>query len=92
MGKWKVYSDATKAFLSLASAPQMVTDKAFSILERFVILLYDRTSDEENVDACRNNFFTSKGRSLEAIPPKQGALIQHIKRLFEKLVIFGVNH
>ena len=77
---WKVYGDATKAFLSLANAPQIVTDDAFSILERFVVLLYDRTSDEGNVDVCRNNLFTSKGRSLETIPPTQGALIQHIKR------------
>ena len=77
---WNVYEDATKAFISLSSAPQLVGGEDFSIIERFVVLLYDRTSGETEVNVCRKNLFTSKGRAIDNIPPTQGALLQHTKR------------
>ena len=45
-----------------------------------MILFYDRTSGDIHIDQCRKHLFSSKGRSLEAIPPTKGALEQHIKR------------
>lgn len=77
---WNVYDEATEAFLALSQAPQLIEEDTFKILERFVVILYDRTSDEISVDSCRKHLFTSKGRSIEGIPPTQGALVQHIRR------------
>ena len=48
-------------------------------LERFVILLHDRTRNVECVNQARKQLFTQKGRSIEGILPTKAALIQHTK-------------
>ncbi|KAG0729102.1 hypothetical protein GWK47_003575 [Chionoecetes opilio] len=53
---------------------------ATSLLERFVVLMYDRTSDTMEVNDARKQLFAHKSRALENIPPTQAALQQHIKR------------
>ena len=56
-----------------------VSDPVMSVLERFVVLLYDRTSDQVSVNNARKLLFTNKSRSLENLPPTQVGLVQHIK-------------
>ena len=34
------------------------------VLERFVVLLYDRTSSQESVNQARTQLFTQKGRAI----------------------------
>ena len=51
-----------------------------NLLERFVVLLYCRTSEDFSVNAARKDLFTKKGRSIDSIPPTQASLIQHTKR------------
>ncbi|KAG7164213.1 hypothetical protein Hamer_G014357 [Homarus americanus] len=41
---WNAFSEVTTAFLSLASTPSELPDGVLSTLERFIVLLYDRTS------------------------------------------------
>ena len=48
-------------------------------LQRFVLLLYDRTSECTRVDLCRKLLF-AKGRQIDRIPPTEAALKEHIKR------------
>ena len=50
------------------------------MLERYTIVLYDRTSSMMNIDEARQLFFTKKGQAMDAIPPTRAALVQHIKR------------
>ena len=76
---WKAYDDVTPALCSLATTPESV-ESFIKPLERFVILLYDRTSNLECVNQARKQLFTQKGRSIEGIPPTKAALIQHTKR------------
>ena len=57
-----------------------ITDDDFQNLERYVILLYDRSSTLENVNECRKELFTKKGRSIDNLPPTRDALFQHSKR------------
>ena len=52
-----------------------------STLERFVILMYDRTSDLTDINEARKQLFTRKSRSLESLPPTLAALEQHTKRV-----------
>ena len=47
------------------------------MLERFVILMYDRTSNCLDVNSCRCDLFVKKGRAMEALPPTFDALLQH---------------
>ena len=46
------------------------------MLERFVVLLYDRTSDLELVNDARKWLFTQKSRTLDNIPSTQASLIK----------------
>ena len=54
------------------------SDHTISVVEWFVMLLYDWTSDIMEVNAARKEFLTRKSRSLENLPPTQAALKQHI--------------
>ena len=77
---WKVYPEAIKAFEEFPLMQAETSDMAMETLERFVVLLYDRTSDIMNVNDSRKHLFTQKTRSLENLPPTQEVLKQHIKR------------
>jgi hypothetical protein len=56
---WSSFSDATDAFLELASTLDDVTDdETMMLLERFVILLYDLTAEQTSVNSARQFFFT----------------------------------
>ena len=50
------------------------------ILEKFVIVLYDRSSTAATVDEARLDLFAKKQRPYEALPPTKATLLQHTKR------------
>ena len=77
---WKLYPDATDAFLALSCCPAEVSEPCMERLERFVILMYDRTSDKTDINQAREQLFAQKGRPLESIPPTRAALVQHTRR------------
>jgi len=78
---WKVCNDITNVCIRLSKHGQLdVKNEDVKKLERFVVLLYDRTSDVESVNECRQILFAQKGRNIELIPPTEDALYQHIKR------------
>jgi len=77
---WKVYPDVTEVFEELQMMQTEISELNMKTLERFVVLLYDRTSDIMSVNDSRKYLFTFKSRSLEDLPPTQEALRQHIKR------------
>lgn len=77
---WKAYDDVTPAFCFFAATPESV-ESVIKPLERFVILLYDRTSTLDCVNQARKQLFTQKGRSIEGLPPTKAALILHTKRV-----------
>ena len=55
-------------------------DDALNIIERFVILLFDRTSTcTKAVDHARRMLFLLK-HSVQQIPPTRAALEKHVKR------------
>ena len=45
-----------------------------------MILLYDRTSSEEDVNVARKQLFAQKGRPMNGLPPTKAALKEHTKR------------
>ena len=77
---WKAYNDVTPALCSLATTPESVKSFIKQLLERFVILLYDRASNLECVNQAWKQLFTQKGRSIEGIPPTKASLIQLTER------------
>ena len=48
-------------------------------LERFVVLLYSKTSPHSKVDEARKQLFAQGNRQLENVPPTRAALVQHVK-------------
>ena len=77
---WKSYPDVTLAFLALAHKPLEVSSRCVEHLERFVVLMYDRTSSKTSVNDARKQLFAQTGRSLNAIPPTRAALVEYAKR------------
>ena len=51
------------------------------IIERLIVIMYDRGSSESSVNGERLVLFTQKGREIENIPPTQDALAQHVLRV-----------
>ena len=49
-------------------------------LERFVVIMYCRTSGDMNVNTAWMTLFSQMSRNIDNIPPTQAALDQHIKR------------
>ncbi len=77
---WKVFPEATQAFEELQQVNTNISESAMATVERFVVLLYDRTSNILNVNDSRKHLFIQKARSLENLPPTQEALKQHTRR------------
>ena len=78
---WCNFNDITEVFKQLGENPTLVAlQNATPLLERFVVLMYDRTSSCTRVNEARKDLFTRKGRSLELIPPTSDALFHHMKR------------
>ena len=87
-----MYKDAEKSFAVLRRAPLSVEElnNHMSTIERFVVLMCDRTSSRESVDEARQELFTHKGRAIELIPPTSAALFQHVKRaVFQAAYVWG---
>ena len=49
-------------------------------IERYVVLLYQRTSPLSHVNDARKQLFAFGNRKIENIPPSLHALEQHVKR------------
>ena len=77
---WDVFPDVTDAFSLLALAPSSILDSTFQVLEKYVVLLYDKTCQLTKVNEARQHLFARRSRALENIPPTQAALKQHILR------------
>ena len=77
---WAVFPEVTEAFWSLSEAPREISENAMILLERFVVLIYERTSNLCQVNEARRHLFSRKSRSIENIPPTQAALRQHALR------------
>ena len=76
---WKAFPELTTALIEVQRDPEDIAEDALMVVERFVVLLYDRTNTCSNVDAVRRKLFIH-GRSVEAIPPTSAALLQHLRR------------
>ncbi len=74
-GQFGVFDDV----IILSNSPQHIPQHCEDKLERFVVLLYDRTSELQNVNEARVHL-VSQGNALDNITPTQAALKQQIVR------------
>ena len=78
---WDVCDEASGVFIKLSQYPPVLDDENLKTLEKFVVMMYDRSSTAEGVDDTRMDLFAWKQRPYEAIPPTRSALKQHVKRV-----------
>ena len=76
---WTVLPELTNALLKLSSASSGITDDVMHTIERFVILLYDRTSTCKEINKARKKIFAKKN-NVQLIPPTKADLEEHVKR------------
>ena len=76
---WKSLPELTNALLMLSCGPKEIPDHPMDVIERFVILLFDRTSTHTKVDRARMKLFPRR-KSVQQLPPTRAALVEHVKR------------
>ena len=77
---WQVFPQISEVFAKLSDEPtEERMRETLPIIERFVILLYHRTSNCDSVNVCRRELFCS-GRAIDNLPPTPAALFQQMKR------------
>ena len=76
---WNTFDTVTEVFVELSKPIKSMPEESERLVDRFVILLYGRTSSDEDVNHCSRSLFT-KGRLIENIPPTKRALKEHIRR------------
>jgi len=77
---WNVFSGASATFAKLSCRPSEIEESDLHVLEKYVVLMYDRSSTTSSVDEARLDLFARKQRSYDMIPPTQSVLKQHAKR------------
>ena len=76
---WQILPNTTETFINLSSLVEPAEEDN-EIIERFVCVMYDRSTKYANVNKCRQYLFTRMSRSIENCPPTSNILEQHIKR------------
>ena len=69
-----------EVFERLSSTPAEVSEDDMMELERFVVLMYKKTSPLSRVNEARKQLFSSGNRQINHIPPTKAALLEHSKR------------
>ena len=90
---WKSFSEVTSGFSELLCMPSEISEGSMSLLERFVVLIYYRTSTE--VNDAGNNSSNKKSRTLDNIPPTNvsSTEIAHQTHLLPgQLLESGIGH
>ena len=64
---WTVLQELTYALLKLSLPPSTIPEDVLSCIERFVILIYDRTSTGNDIDQTRKNLFSKNGNFMQLI-------------------------
>ena len=77
---WRPLPNLKTSFCRLSQTPEKTTEADMEELERFVVLLYSRTSQFITVNDARKVLFSHGNRGLQNIPPSKAALLQHVKR------------
>ena len=77
---WNVCDDISGTFPKLSQWPTTIDDNDLQMLEKFVVIMYDRSSSTTSVSHAHLHMFARKQRPYDAIPPPSAALKEHVKR------------
>ena len=54
---WDIFPEATPVFFKLSHHPSTIEDDDMKILEKFVVLMYDRSGTADSVDEAKLDLF-----------------------------------
>jgi hypothetical protein len=77
---WQLFPGISDTFKTLSDSPTEISPRDRALIERYVILMYDRTSHFSDVNSVRGHLFAKVGRQIDNIPPTSEALLQHTRR------------
>lgn len=77
---WTTLPELTQTITDFSTAPDHTDEDVMPTIERFIILIYDRTSIATDIDKARCKLFGKK-RPVHLIPPTIAALKQHVQRV-----------
>jgi hypothetical protein len=87
---WNICDDVSETFTKLSQQPTEVTELDLQQLEKFVVMVYDRSSAVTSVDEARLDLFARKQRPYNSIPPTQAALREHTKHAaYQAGIVWG---
>ena len=92
---WNSFPEITSVFSKIALQPFKNFDTEtshFQMLERYTVLLYNKSSMMEHVDEARMELFCQENKSMENIPPTSDALLQHAKRATYQASVWASSH
>ena len=76
-----MYPKITESFNDMSVNTDTIGPENAAVIERFSVLLYDRTTQLVNINSVRKELFTRKGTfAHENLPPTKAALEEHTKR------------
>jgi hypothetical protein len=75
-----VCDEVSKIFSKLSEHPSAVDDSDLKASKKFVVLMYDRSSEVTTVNEARFDLFARKQKHYDLIPPIQAALKERAKR------------
>ena len=60
------------------------------VIQRLVVVMYERTSSASSVNEARLQLFAHRGREIDVIPPTEAALLQHKKTaIYQGALVWG---
>ena len=87
---WNVFKEVTEIFVKLSRFPVNLEENDIQMLDKFILLLYDKSASTETVNATRKFLFMHKSTQFDSLPPTLAALIQHIFRaVYQASIIWG---
>ena len=92
---WNSFPEITPVFSKITLQPFEnfgSESPHFRMLERFTVLLYNKSSMMENVDEARMELFCQENKSMESVPLTSDALLQHAKRATYQASVWASSH
>ena len=77
---WDSFQELTPVLIKLTESMLEPSESDLKILERYVALVYDKSTELSEINKVRQHLFASSLRAVDHIPPTQAALKYHLKR------------
>lgn len=87
---WQAYPEVTSTFEELFANPFHQLDESshrFKKLEKYTVDLYDKTSEQGEVNLARKDLFCQRQLTMENLPPTKVSLIQMQLQFLQSFII-----